>query len=78
MTQRQKLAEFVDLGIGGSVYERLSFADKNSYVPMIVSERRQALAGAIGVSLGDVEELIDKAQENQSAHAALVLALREF
>ena len=52
MTQRQKLAEFVDLGIGGSVYERLSFADKNSYVPMIVSERRQALAGATGVSLG--------------------------
>ena len=43
----QKLGEFVDLGIGG-----LSFADKNSYVPMIVSERRQALAGATGVSLG--------------------------
>ena len=40
----QKLGEFVDPGIGGSVYERLGFADKNSYVPMIVSERRQALA----------------------------------
>jgi len=26
------------------VYERLGFADKNSYVPMIIAERRQALA----------------------------------
>ena len=38
---------------------------------MIVSERRQALAGAIGVSLGDVEELIDKA-EGKSVSARCV------
>jgi hypothetical protein len=40
----QKLGEFVDPGIGGSVYERLGFDDKNSYVPKIVIDRRQALA----------------------------------
>lgn len=33
-------------GIGGSVYERLGFADKKSYVPEIVKSRREKFAHA--------------------------------
>ena len=33
-------------GIGGSVYERLGFADKTSYVPELVKQRRRGLAHA--------------------------------
>ena len=38
--------ENVTLGIGGSVYERLGFQDKNTHVPEIVKQRRQRFVAA--------------------------------
>jgi len=42
----KKVGDNVEPGIGGVVYDRLGFVDKNTYVPQLVQERRRAARSA--------------------------------